>query len=60
MNKAFKTVQKRDFGEIIIENKELIYPLLFYFFGLMLGSLLYSGTNGLNEVYKSVFDLAIL
>jgi hypothetical protein len=57
LQKEKTNVNKSSFFENVINNKELIYPLLFYIAGLILGSFLFSEVNDskFSDVMKSVF-----
>lgn len=53
------TKEKVNIGEEIINNKNLIYPILFYIAGLLLGSVLYStiSKTAVFDIMESVFKL---
>ncbi len=52
--------EKKSIADIIIENKELIYPALFYLAGLILGSFFFAYINKTNfaGIIDSIFKLA--
>lgn len=52
--------EKQSFADIIIKNREFIYPALFYLAGLILGSFFFTYINKTNlaEIIESVFKLS--
>jgi stage II sporulation protein M len=50
------TKEKKGLISTLIDNKEYIYPILFYLAGLIIGSIFYSNIN-LNDVFSALFQL---
>lgn len=57
--KDINSKPKQSIGEIIIDNKELIYPFLFYIAGLILGSFFFTNINNtkLSALMQAAFKL---
>lgn len=57
MNLRFKnSAEAFSLGDFIDDNKQLIYPLLFYTVGLIIGSGLYTHSEPLRQFLKEVFS----
>ena len=51
-------LNERSLTEMIVENKDYIYPALFYIAGLLLGAFLFTYSNPLSEMMKSLFSVS--
>ncbi len=55
MNKISE-IKARNIGAAILDNKEFIYPSIFYVAGLFLGSFLCTYSNPLSEIMKNIIS----